>query len=419
LLEKILNVVLNSRFLKVALTIFAFLVLLIFLNNYLFAAFSEEYCIRCHVVKPDVVSHKASRHSRVSCFTCHFRSKNFLADNLRYLNLYKCFYSQIFGNYSKPLNPEGDLYLKFDSKICLGCHTEQRDLNPRLGIKINHKAHFENNIICTYCHNRVSHDLQITVREVIKLNLSSNVNYVDRIKMKACMECHTGLKGEPPSRCEACHTQEFKLPYSCNACHAENLNEIKPRDHFVPGFSKKVHASLAKQSRNYCLQCHARDFCDACHQEYKIRVALPEKIREYFHPPSSHFDKSFLPSGHSKEALNRGKDYCFQCHKVTFCDRCHNGLEMPHPEEFKKAHGKIVRREGYTKKCSNCHRSQADFCESGCHHKGWKPSMGPMVRAHPQVVKQTGVTTCLTCHTSIYCAVCHVSGKVKYQFRRE
>jgi hypothetical protein len=33
------------------------------------------------------------------------------------------------------------------------------------------------------------------------------------------------------------------------------------------------------------------------------------------------------------------------------------------------------------------------------------------------VVKINGVTYCLTCHTSIFCAVCHVSGEKKQMFR--
>jgi len=412
-----LRIIVSKREFKIVIAFILTISLLLAVNNYLFSFYGQRYCDSCHVIKPDVISHKVSRHSMLSCFTCHFRSENQIVDRFRYLNLYNCMVSYLAGNYQKPLNANGNLYLQIESWICLNCHIEQRDRNPRLGIIIDHKAHVRNNIGCTYCHNRVSHDLNTTIREVIKLNLAKNVNYEDRIKMKYCMECHTGLKGEPPSHCEACHTHEFKLPYSCNACHAENLNEIKPRDHFEPEFSEKAHANLARANLNHCLQCHKKEYCDSCHKEKRIRLNLPAKTAQYFHPPGSHFEKNFLPPGHSKEAIQRGKDYCFHCHKPKFCDQCHNGLEMPHPEEFKKEHGKIVRFEGFREKCSRCHHSREQFCEAGCHHKGWEPSMGPMVRSHPQVVKKTGVSNCLICHTSIYCAACHVSGKVKHQFR--
>lgn len=407
----------NRAFRVVAYLLLGFFILLL-LNNYTFKTYSEKYCKSCHVMKPSAETHSQSRHNRVSCFSCHFRSSNTLFDYFRYLSLYKCIFSEVFKTYEKPLNLHANLYESIESWACLKCHTVEKNLNPRLGILINHEAHQKRGIACAQCHNRVAHDLNTTIKLTLSLKISNIVPYEDRTKMKFCMECHTGLKGQPPSDCNACHTNEFKLPYSCNACHSENLNKIKPRDHFEPDFSGKKHATLAKKGINYCLQCHESGKCNTCHQEKKVAVKLPQKTKIEYHPPASHFERNFMPKMHAEEALTRGKDYCFQCHKPDFCNKCHNGLEMPHPEEFKKNHGTYVRKEGFERKCSNCHKSRDAFCEAGCHHVGWKPSMGPMIKSHPQVVKASGVARCLTCHTSIYCAVCHVSGKVKNQFRR-
>lgn len=409
----------NSEFKLLLLTILVILVL-IFGNNFLFKHYSEKYCQNCHIMKPDVISHKESHHSKVTCFTCHFRSQNFIADYFRYLSLYKCVFSEITDSYQKPLNSQGDLFEKIPSNACLDCHPTTKNLSPRLGIKINHDAHYEKGISCSRCHNRAAHPLEVTVRELTTRRLASIVPYDDRTQMNFCMECHTGLKGQPPSSCETCHTQEFKLPYSCNACHAENLNKIKPRDHFEPNFDKRPHARMARAGLNYCLQCHTAEYCQACHTKNRISFNLPEKTKIFYHPPASHFEKDFMPSGHSNTALEKGKDYCYQCHKPAFCNNCHRGLEMPHPEDFKKNHGKVVAKEGFTRKCSYCHKSKSTFCEAGCHHTGWKPEMGPMIRSHPKVIKATGVSRCLTCHTSVYCAICHVSGvqERKYMFRR-
>lgn len=307
--------------------------------------------------------------------------------------------------------------MSISSKVCLKCHTLEKEISPRIGIKINHEAHSKNGIACTRCHNRVSHDLDTTAKIIVSLKIAKIVPYRDKLKMDSCMECHTGIKGQPTSDCDACHTQEFKLPYSCNACHSDNLNRIKPKDHFLPNFSMKAHAEIAKGSLNYCLQCHQKDNCQSCHKENRVKVELPAKTEIEYHPPASHFDRKFMPKGHAASAKERGEDYCNQCHKPKFCYDCHNGLEMPHPADFKEQHGRLVLKEGYKNKCSKCHPNKDVFCEAGCHHVGWTPKMGPMIKAHPEVVEKSGVSNCLTCHTSIYCATCHVSGQAKQKFR--
>lgn len=408
---------LEDRSFRITVTLLLIFVAFIFLNNLLFKASSERFCSSCHIMKPSVASHSASKHSRTSCFSCHFRSSFFLADALRYLSIYRCFYSELTDRYEKPLNLDGSLSQKIRERTCLQCHIVEKKISPRLGIKINHEVHHEKKIECTRCHNRAAHDLKTTERLMVELKIASTVPYDDRTKMKFCMECHTGLLGQPTSDCEACHTQEFKLPYNCVACHAEDLAEIIPKDHNQKGFEGAVHAKEALKNLNYCLQCHTREYCAECHAKNKIAFALPEKTKVKYHPPRSHFEKNFMPPLHGDEAVQRGKDYCYQCHKPNFCDDCHRGVEMPHPADFKEKHGKIVKESGFEEKCSFCHKNRDLFCNAGCHHVGWKPEMGPMVKSHPRVVEITGVTKCYDCHTSVYCAVCHVSGKTKRQFK--
>jgi hypothetical protein len=92
---------------------------------------------------------------------------------------------------------------------------------------------------------------------------------------------------------------------------------------------------------------------------------------------------------------------------------------MPHPDVFKPEHGRIMRRLGYNNSCVRCHPNRNQFCESGCHHRGWDPGLGPLERSHPQVVQvNNGVGYCLGCHTSVFCAVCHVRGEKTNMFRR-
>jgi hypothetical protein len=395
------------------------LVLLIFASLLLYGYIelgNTKKCSICHEMRPSTVSHSKSNHANVSCLTCHFRKGALGSVGLGRLYVLKCFYSHLARNYTTPLNREGDLYKSISSSICTRCHPLKKEFTPRRGILINHEAHAKKGISCTECHNRVSHDLNLTVQEIVKLKYSGSVQIRDRMQMDACMECHTGKKGEPPSRCDACHPQEFRLPYSCASCH-ENLTEITPQDHFQPSYEKQPHARSAKANLMYCLQCHTSQDCDSCHVKQNISLKLPQKRSSEFHKPSSHFERDFMPALHGDQAVQKGKDYCFQCHKPEFCDSCHRGIEMPHPEDFKVEHGKVASEKGFERTCIACHKSRNTFCESGCHHKGWDPSLGPLAKSHPQVVKINGVTYCLTCHTSIFCAVCHVSGEKKQMFR--
>lgn len=407
----------RNRYVRISAYVVLAILILISLNNYVFLQIKPELCSKCHVMQPSVKSYEESRHKKIACFSCHFRNSNFILDKYRGLSLYRCFYSYLLGNYEKPLNTKGDLSESFENQTCFQCHSSIKSKTPTLWLIIDHQKHTDKKIKCTRCHNRTAHPIEETIREIIKLRISDRFDLTDRTAMESCMQCHTGTPGQPPSNCEACHPQEFKLPYSCNACHAENLNKIKPRDHFEPDFSGKGHKKFASSATGYCLQCHEKQFCDECHRTSNVIVRLPEKSRIEFHKPASHFDRNFLPPLHGKQAKERGKDYCWQCHQQDFCDRCHKGIEMPHTQEFLQGHGKFARGNGFTLKCQHCHRSKEQFCESGCHHKGWNPKLGPLVRTHPQVVEQNGVPYCLQCHTAIYCAICHVSGQQKYKFR--
>lgn len=377
---------------------------------------SPESCRLCHELKPAVVSHERSLHARVPCYSCH-SDGTFLAKVGAKLALLRDVVAHFQNSYQKPLNSDGDLWKEIPDQRCERCHPITREFTPSRGVLIDHKAHRDNGVQCTTCHNRVAHEIDVTAQIIVKEKIASRVPYTDHLTMDNCMKCHTGEENQPTNDCKACHPEQFVLPYNCSACHEEDIKQITPREHFEPDFLEKGHGAEARNNFEYCYQCHTSDSCTDCHNENRVRVSIPEQHEAQFHKPKSHFERDFMPAMHGDLAREKGKEYCFQCHSEKFCNDCHNGLEMPHAETFIQEHGRIVNESGFKQKCQSCHHSKAQFCESGCHHRGWNPALGPLERSHPQVVAVNGVEYCLTCHTSIFCAVCHVTGEKKEMFR--
>lgn len=374
-------------------------------------------CRQCHELVPAVASHARSLHAQIGCYECH-AGGSLAAQSGARLGLLRDLYAHLAKSYEKPLNADGALAARIPDETCERCHSAKREASPRRGVVIDHAIHKKNGVPCTRCHNRSAHLLDVTAQYLIREKIANSVPYRDRTKMAACMECHVGGAGNPPNRCDACHPQQFRLPYNCGSCHTEGLEQLKPQSHFAPDYAKSVHESLAKARTTYCYECHMKSFCDECHAKEKVAVKLPAQTKPQFHKPRSHYEPDFLPPRHGDEAKSQGREVCYQCHTEKFCADCHGGLEMPHPEAFFPQHGATMRKLGYANSCVRCHPNRNNFCESGCHHRGWNPALGPLDRSHPQVVKANGgVGYCLGCHTSVFCAVCHVSGRKTRMFR--
>ena len=356
------------------------------------------------------MSFKKSSHSRFECYTCHSKV-GYISNVANRFLLFKETYWYFRAEYPRPLNRDGNLYKTVKDEICEQCHSPLRPISSRKGVVINHNVHKENNVQCTRCHNRVAHPIDITAKYLKAGKISSKIPYRDGAAMISCMRCHTGDKNSPPDECLACHTKDFRVPGNCRICHGHETEKLKPESHKVVGYAKSSHEPLARSKPKYCLKCHQKAFCDECHYVNRIKISIPEE-EIIFHPPQSHFRVDFFPPIHGDEAKEKGKKYCYQCHRKKMCNDCH-GIKMPHPGNYLKIHGKVVKKESFEKRCQRCHKNRNVFCESGCHHRGWNPALGPLKETHSQVVALNGVEYCYNCHTPVFCAVCHVSGVKK------
>jgi len=192
-------------------------------------------------------------------------------------------------------------------------------------------------------------------------------------KNNTCLQCHQGKveteqwKTSPHSprgtTCDGCHEVHSPTQFDtllrqdpnklCLSCHS-NVEALA---------KKKLHHPLVADMLT-CVNCHnphgspnskllkepKPKICESCHGD-----DIPK--------PESHSAEDFLDS-HGKQAKD-GKKQCTTCHEEKdFCNTCHGGITMPHPEDWTMEGHKKVATFKDDSPCRNCH--EKDFCKV-CH----------------------------------------------------
>jgi len=340
----------------------------------------------CHKVQDDtILAYEHSTHAEISCMACHMPVG---ATPIVFL-LHKAealgeLYLTVTDNFELPLNGESELSLTMPSTQCTQCHNpEKRTATPSDGIMIDHKVHEENEVSCPICHNRIAHN------ENFKLTLEdpesgqANRKHEQFMTMNACFRCHS--QGETPAG-------GLKAPGACAACHPPGF-QLKPATHLKKGFFPEGHGKLASVETSRARLAEKTE-------------ASAEEVDEAERQNADEETESVGPGLAKVPTINT----CYTCHSEKFCSDCH-GLEMPHPENFKKGHGALGTKDPQV--CATCHGNVDVFCTE-CHHG---TSLGVPYTAgtkwgtrHPLTVAKVGASACFECHNPTYCANCHVNG---------
>jgi nitrate/TMAO reductase-like tetraheme cytochrome c subunit len=247
------------------------------------------------------------------------------------------------------------------------------------------------------------------------------------IEATFCMGCH-GMEMPHPAefkekthpqvaktkmdKCDMCH-QVKKTNYQfCNECH----HGTKVNWKYDPKVAWRTQHAKAVSTNGVstCFgACHDQKFCVECHTKLKPL-------------PASHKDAKWLrdkltvtkygsaaaqPSGKHALAALKAIDSCDVCHgpggtNAKFCKGCH-GMEMPHPDAFKKNH---VSGRKTPQLCANCHTFK-EVC-SDCHHVDAVNGV-PWQKQHPKAVAAKGTAPCFEkCHENKqFCVDCHTKLK--------
>lgn len=219
--------------------------------------------------------------------------------------------------------------------------------------------------------------------------------------------------------CAVCHLRPI-----CSACHYSR----KPKSHMSNWWRRHGNAALGDGS---CKTCHSKKFCASCHKIpmphsfnwIQIHGKQAEKNGELCGKchngklvkncivchktlmPSSHKDNQWKKV-HGKIGKNNSK-LCLACHNYgkQLCIKCHNGLQMPHNDDWIGTHKKYVLKNPQT--CKKCHTTP-DFCYS-CHEGNPPASHSEKWDKNHSVEGKKNPTLCTMCHkgNGNFCTTCH------------
>jgi len=200
-----------------------------------------------------------------------------------------------------------------------------------------------------------------------------------------CTACHANIS-HPGTRPAISRTSQNKMSI-CARCHdGKQLPDTCSTCHIngVPENAPKVAMTLHLTAAQ-CTQCHQdKVFCSKCHNG--LQMPHPEHWRKL----------------HGPIVVDRGKGICVKCHlvkKPTFCIDCH-GLKMPHPSGWTSQHGDFALKNQDL--CVKCHGQDSCIRCHGLqmpHPAGW-------LSTHPSTATSSP-GLCSKCHSSAFCVACH------------
>lgn len=257
---------------------------------------------------------------------------------------------------------------------CVKCHkhVEDRKIFYR-DVDFSHKTHLEKKIDCSTCHKKFVH------------RKSRSDEY---IALRQCRECHERKR------------RHHKPPTAI-----ADLGELEKQPHKPDWYVDHKH--IGKAEEKACAECHSRDYCKSCHDNYAthlkswwanhyqdamIRLAECQICHRPDYCVSCH--KKAVPKNHddkwgASHWENVDLTTCNQCHTLNFCKTCHTRKAPTSHSSIKDHAGMKPERE---KQCGVCHGEKS--CET-CHH-------GP----------QRTESSCMSCHRDILSVRPRVNGRV-------
>jgi nitrate/TMAO reductase-like tetraheme cytochrome c subunit len=304
---------------------------------------------------------------------------------------------------------------------CESCHLIQPEVAT-----YKQTAHYRAGVGCQQCHtkpgvfNYLIRNLQGVTNLMLYVTDTHERPLTTAVGTANCVQCHPKSQLERDqvfNNIRVNHTGLREAGYQCITCHA-NISH--------PGTQLEV-ARVSQNKMPICARCHdgkqLPDDCNVCHvggaPPEEINVAITGKVapQQCKGCHNKRNDSAIcvdchngldMPHperwmrAHGPIVLDRGKNICAGCHTdedPRFCIDCH-GLELPHPSSFVTNHGAAGQKDPQL--CQKCHGKNACI---DCHGLQM-PHPGNWMSQHSSVALSNR-SLCNRCHSSQFCVNCH------------
>ncbi len=284
---------------------------------------------------------------------------------------------------------------------CQVCHpgfdvTVQRDVArvefPNPNIIFNHKVHVDRKVDCKACHSDMT-NVGLATRQQLP-------------KMETCLICHEGTYAS--AACSTCHLTQpsgrLQTAFLSGVLRPTQGNPFGidhgPRYEFN-------HGTRAALNRQMCMECHAENECQTCHDSIQKPLSVHPNDFITLHPVQARMDSTRC------EGCHRLQSFCAACHERVGVGKDADSSLRPrnvkvHPnydvwvEKFGPQHHAIQASRDI-KQCISCHREESCLV---CHAtKGVSPASrgtNPHPNGFSGLCKQVAAKNdraCLKCHT--------------------
>jgi nitrate/TMAO reductase-like tetraheme cytochrome c subunit len=394
----------GNQFVKFVIGLICFFAILVAcgygINTY---ASSPKFCVSCHEMKPEYVSHTVSAHKEISCVKCHEKPgfKNIIANKVNLVKEVKAHFNG---------TPEQIVQTKeraVSNENCLQCHTKTKLVKATGDLIVNHPGHVEKGIPCITCHEGIAHT-KMAERGIntakdrdnwTKTNAKKLIEpkYV-RPNMGSCIDCHDKVnKGEKPWNDMSYVMQQMpqKMFASIIAPGLEDVITENKQD-LDQKTQKLILQAISDQNKNVkvsmeCKTCHKivnipsvhknadwavnhgsmatqdLDKCLDCHQDSKW-------IREVPKENTTDLIKKVDQQNHYTPNYSLVKE---QSRKNKFCSTCHSSAPPSHTQgNWSTDHVLASDEEKEKSNCYICHdketpketdvKAPAEACQT-CH----------------------------------------------------
>ncbi|HZD16634.1 MAG TPA: cytochrome c3 family protein [Actinomycetota bacterium] len=171
----------------------------------------------------------------------------------------------------------------------------------------------------------------------------------------ACVDCHPDYASTRRFAVYMDHPLHAEIGVACETCHPSNPHPDPPRP-----------------QEAVCADCHAevqeQESCALCHPPgslphfYLLGAERSSAVRcDVCHPKGTFATHADQPRIHPGDLTGANEEICLSCHEEETCASCH---AEPHPPDWPSTHGESVGFVGAAS-CITCHSTT--WCADRCH----------------------------------------------------